>query len=394
MADKFQYLYQDPTDVLAITGSTPFGIYDNDVAFQSESVQLCKFVARKLGHPVMQLEFNSGSIYACYEEAVSEYSSHINNYNIKNWMWEKYGTDSKTNITSSMGTGSNEPVVPNMGFVTELSQQYGQASNVGGNATLHSGSITLSEKQEYDLQTESTISSSHTGKRLEIQRVFNQGPSAITRFYDPFAGSFEQRNMLDNFGMGNVAPAVSFILRPISHDITRAGMIETNDYIRKSNYSFELTNNKLKIFPIPDLNDVGDKLFFHYYVRDEARSTSRTYMDGKTSDPSNVPYKFITYTEINAPGRQWIRQYTLALAKELLGIIRSKYSSMPIPNGDVNLDGEALKSEGREEQSTLIEQLKELLEQTSVSEKAKIEQETAEAQQQVLNKAPLGIYIG
>ena len=394
MADKFQYLYQDPTDVLAITGSTPFGIYDNDVAFQSESVQLCKFVARKLGYPVMQLEFNSGSIYACYEEAVSEYSSHINNYNIKNWMWEKYGTDSKTNITSSMGTGSNEPVVPNMGFVTELSQQYGQASNIGGNATLHSGSITLSEKQEYDLQTESTISSSHTGKRLEIQRVFNQGPSAITRFYDPFAGSFEQRNMLDNFGMGNVAPAVSFILRPISHDITRAGMIETNDYIRKSNYSFELTNNKLKIFPIPDLNDVGDKLFFHYYVRDEARSTSRTYMDGKTSDPSNVPYKFITYTEINAPGRQWIRQYTLALAKELLGIIRSKYSSMPIPNGDVNLDGEALKSEGREEQSTLIEQLKELLEQTSVSEKAKIEQETAEAQQQVLNKAPLGIYIG
>ena len=394
MADKFQYLYQDPTDVLAITGSTPFGIYDNDVAFQSESVQLCKFVARKLGYPVMQLEFNSGSIYACYEEAVSEYSSHINNYNIKNWMWEKYGTDSKTNITSSMGTGSNEPVVPNMGFVTELSQQYGQASNIGGNATLHSGSITLSEKQEYDLQTESTISSSHTGKRLEIQRVFNQGPSAITRFYDPFAGSFEQRNMLDNFGMGNVAPAVSFILRPISHDITRAGMIETNDYIRKSNYSFELTNNKLKIFPIPDLNDVGDKLFFHYYVRDEARSTSRTYMDGKTSDPSNVPYKFITYTEINASGRQWIRQYTLALAKELLGIIRSKYSSMPIPNGDVNLDGEALKSEGREEQSTLIEQLKELLEQTSVSEKAKIEQETAEAQQQVLNKAPLGIYIG
>ena len=394
MADKFQYLYEDPTDVLQITGSTPFGIYDNDNAFKNESVQLCKFVARKLGHPVMQLEFNSGSIYACYEEAVSEYSTHINNYNIKNWMWEKYGTDSRTNVTSSMSTGSNEPVIPNMGFVTELSQQYGQASNVGGNVTLHSGSIVLSEKQEYDLQTESTISSSHTGKRLEIQKVFNQGPSAITRFYDPFAGSFEQRNMLDSFGMGNVAPAVSFILRPISHDITRASMIETNDYIRKSNYSFELTNNKLKIFPVPNANDVGDKIYFHYYVRDEARDTNRTYMEGKTSDPSNVPYKFITYTEINAPGRQWIRQYTLALSKELLGIIRSKYSSMPIPNGDVNLDGEALKSEGREEQSTLIEQLKELLEQTSVSEKAKIEQETAEAQQQVLNKAPLGIYIG
>ena len=394
MADKFQYLYEDPTDVQAITGSTPFGIYDGDNAFVSESVKLCKFVARKLGHPVMQLEFNSGSIYACYEEAVSEYSSHINNYNIKNWMWEKYGTDTRTNITESMGTGSNEPVTPNMGFITEISQQYGQAANVGGGATLHSGSITLEAKQEYDLQTESTISASHSGERLEVQRVFNQGPSAITRFYDPFAGSFDQRNMLDSFGMGNVAPAVSFILRPISHDITRASMIETNDYIRKSNYSFELVNNKLRIFPLPTASEVGNKIYFQYYVRDEARNTKRSYTEGKTSDPSNVPYKFITYTEINAPGRQWIRQYTLALAKELLGLIRSKYSSMPIPNGDVNLDGEALKSEGREEQSTLIEQLKELLEQTSVSEKAKIEQETAEAQQSVLGKAPLGIYIG
>jgi len=148
---KFDFLYTDPTSVNQVTGSTPYGIYDTDAQFQSESLQVCKYVSRKLGHPVMQLEFNSGSIYACYEEAVSEYSSHINNYNIKNWMWEKYGTDSKTNITSSMGTGSNEPVVPNMGFVTELSQQYGQASNVGGNATLHSGSITLSDnKQVYD----------------------------------------------------------------------------------------------------------------------------------------------------------------------------------------------------------------------------------------------------
>ena len=394
MADKFQYLYEDPTNVTAITGSTPFGIYDGDNAFVSESVKLCKFVSRKLGHPVMQLEFNSGSIYACYEEAVSEYSAHINNYNIKNWMWEKYGTDTRINVTSSMGTGSNEPVTPNMGFITEISQQYGQAANVGGGATLHSGSITLEAKQEYDLQTESTISASHSGERLEVQRVFNQGPSAITRFYDPFAGSFDQRNMLDSFGMGNVAPAVSFILRPISHDITRASMIETNDYIRKSNYSFEIVNNKLRIFPLPTASEVGNKIYFQYYVRDEARNTKRSYTEGKTSDPSNVPYKFITYTEINAPGRQWIRQYTLALAKELLGLIRSKYSSMPIPNGDVNLDGEALKSEGREEQSTLVEQLKELLEQTSVSEKAKIEQETADAQQSVLGKAPLGIYIG
>ena len=111
---------------------------------------------------------------------------------------------------------------------------------------MHTGSITLSgSKQVYDLQTESNLPSSHNGKRLEIQEVFNYGPSSITRFYDPFTGNYDQRNMLDNFGMGNVSPAVSFILRPVSHDITRAQAIETSDKIRKSAYSFELINNQM-----------------------------------------------------------------------------------------------------------------------------------------------------
>ena len=85
---------------------------------------------------------------------------------------------------------------------------------------------------------------------------------------------------------------------------------------------------------------------------------------------------------------------TLALAKELLGLIRSKYASMPLPNGEVSLDGEALKAEGREEKANLLEELKEFLDSVSLSEGARKEQEQAEAQQQVLNKAPLNIYIG
>ena len=114
----------------------------------------------------------------------------------------------------------------------------------------------------------------------------------------------------------------------------------------------------------------------------------------KVSDPSNVPYQFITYEEINASGRQWIRKMTLALAKELLGIIRSKYASMPLPNGEVSLDGEGLKAEGREEKINLIEELKEFLESVSLSERARQEQEQADANQAVLAKAPLQIYIG
>ena len=148
MADKFQFVYEDPTNVDQITGSTPYGTYDNDSSFVSESIGLCKFVARRLGHPVMQLEMNSGSIYAMYEEAVNEYSQQMNHYNMKNWMWNSYGSENRksgsqygNNASASMGTGSFEPQTPSMGTTFMLSEQYGQAALVGGNSTLYSGSI-------------------------------------------------------------------------------------------------------------------------------------------------------------------------------------------------------------------------------------------------------------
>ena len=309
-------------------------------------------------------------------------------------MWEHYGSTNRQ--SSSLGDmGSHEPEAPHMGTTFLLSEQYGEAVNVGGGITMHTGSITLTgSKQVYNLETESNIVSTHENKRLEIQKVFNQGPAAISKFYDPFAGTYDNIEMLDAFGFGNVSPAVSYILRPISYDLARANAIETNDLIRKSAYSFEIINNQMRIFPAPESDDAGEKIYFHYYVKEDKQGVTRTYTNSKVSDPSNIPYKFITYSEINASGRQWIRKYTLGLAKELLGIIRSKYSALPLPNGEVGMDGEALKSEGREEKANALEELKEFLDSVSLAEGARKEQEVAESQQQVLNKAPLKIYIG
>ena len=282
---KFKYIYSDPDSSLGIIGETPYGIYDDDIEFQNDSLTVCKYVSRKLGHPVMQLEFNSSSIYATFEEAVSEYSQQINHYNMKNWLWEHYGSTVRESGSTYAGTGAHEPESAHMGTSFILSEQYGEAVNVGGGLTLHSGSITLtSSKQVYDLQTESSITGSHTGKRLEVQRVFNYGPSSMLKFYDPYAGSFDQQQMLDSMGMGNVSPAVSFVLRPISYDITRAQAIETSDKVRKSNYSFELQNNKLRIFPRPKNEDSGSKMYFQYYVKDDKQSTSRSWTQGKVSD--------------------------------------------------------------------------------------------------------------
>ena len=390
---KFNFIYEDPSTYT--TGQTPHGIYDADSEFQSDSLTVCKYVATKLGHPVMQLEFNSGSMYACFEEAVSEYSQQINHYNTKNWMWEHYGNSSTQ--TGMSGTGSHQPETPVGGLsLFTLSEQYGQAIGVGGNTTMFTGSLTLtSSKQVYDLPTESTLESTlSTGDRIEVQRVFNDGPAAISKFYDPFAGAYDNIEMLDSFGFGNVSPAVSYVMRPISYDLARANAIETNDLVRKSAYSFELINNKLRIFPLPNSKDAGAKIYFHYYKRDSMVDVTQTYTNNKVSDPSNIPYKFIVYNEINSMGRNWIRKYTLALAKELLGIIRSKYASLPLPNGEVSMDGEALKSEGREEKANLSEELNTFLEAVSKKEQVITEQEVANAQQEVLNKAPLKIYIG
>ena len=389
---KLDYAYTDPSSF--VVGETPYGTYDSDSTFQSDIVSVTKWCAQRLGFPVLQLEIPSGSIYACFEESVNEYSQHINNYNIKNWMWEQYGE--KNRISGSLSTGSANPVTPSLGLSVTLSDKYGQVVGLSENYDLKKGFITLSgSKQDYDLQ-DVWANVSESGKRIEVHRVFNHMPAAVSRFYDPYAGSFDQRQLLDAFGFGNVSPAISFVLKPISYDLARANAIETSDLIRKSAYSFELHNNNLRIFPIPLSGDAGEKIWFEYYVKDDIRNSDNANagLQGGVSDPSNVPYKFITYSSINQPGRQWIRKYTYALAKELLGIIRSKYSSMPIPDGEVTLDGEALKTEGREEKTQLLEELKEFLESVSLTEKLKAEAEEANAQQEVLQKAPLNIFIG
>ena len=390
---KLDYAYSDPSGTF-ISGQTPYGTYDADSTFQSDIQSVTKWVAKRLGFPVLQLEIPSGSIYACFEESINEYSQHINNYNIKNWMWEQYGE--KSRISGSLSTGSFDPVVPTQGPSVTLSEKYGSLVNMGGNVDLKKGFITISaSKQDYDLQ-DVWASVSESSQRIEVQRVFNHAPSSITRFYDPYAGTFDQRQLLDSFGFGNVSPGISFILKPISYDLARANAIETSDLVRKSAYSFEIHNNVLRIFPNPTSNDNGEKIYFEYYVKNDIRNTNpvSASMQGGVSDPSNVPYKFITYSSINAPGRQWIRKYTYALSKELLGIIRSKYSALPIPDAEITLDGEALKAEGREEKTQLLEELKEFLESVSLTEKLKAEAEESNAQREVLAKAPLQIYIG
>jgi hypothetical protein len=181
------------------------------------------------------------------------------------------------------------------------------------------------------------------------------------------------------------------MLMPIFEDLQRFQHIEFNDQIRKSAFTFNIVNNKLQIWPRPTSTY---KLWFEYIVKDEYDNNSTVITPGVVADYSNIGYDFMTYSQINDVGKQWIRKYSLALAKELLGAIREKYSTVPIPGSEVSLDGAALRAEAQTEKDQLVEQLRENLQEVSNKVRYETEAENAENQQKLMNKVPINIYIG
>tara|TARA_Y100000592_G_scaffold53646_1_gene84632 strand:+ start:2590 stop:3759 length:1170 start_codon:yes stop_codon:yes gene_type:complete len=375
------------------TGQTPYGFYDSDSEFSGSGAhsvdRFADWAAKRLGHPIIDVELQSGSFYACYEESITEYSAQVNQFNIKDNLLSLQGQSTGSNLT-------HRPVTNSFGRFITLSEQYGTEAGVGGTVDFKTGSIDIvSGTQEYDLNTlwtnvsESVASS---GSGIEVRKVYYEGPAAVNKYFDPYAGvNSNNLNLLDSFGWGNYSPAIQFLLMPMYADLLRIQAIELNDQIRKSAYSFELVNNKLRIFPKPT---EGYKLYFKYLIKDDRGNPLKGSSVGRVSDISNAPYDNMEFRHINDVGKQWIKKYALALCKELLGTIRSKYGSVPIPNGEVTMDGDTLRNEASAEKETLVTQLREILEQTSRKAMMEAERDEADALQEKLQKVPYPIYIG
>ena len=371
------------------SSQTPYGFYDTDTEFSgsgNHSVdKFADWASKRLGYPIVEVEMPSGSFYACYEESITEYSAQVNQFNIRDNLLSLQGQSTSSAIT-------HRKVTPTFGRAIELSEQYGTEAGVGGTISFKTGSINIiSGSQQYDLNTLwSNVSES--GKAIEVRKVHYEASPAVTRYFDPYAGTGDgSYNMLDSFGWGNNSPAVSFMMMPIYADLLKVQAIEFNDQIRKSGYSFELVNNNLRIFPKPTSNY---KLHFKYLVKEDRNNTLQGTSNGVISDFSNAPYDNMLFKDINDVGKQWIKKYALALCKELLGSIRSKYASLPIPNAETTLDGDTLRTEATAEKEILVTQLREMLESTS--RKALLEADKDEAQhlQEKLQKVPYPIYIG
>jgi hypothetical protein len=370
-------------------GQTPFGIYDNDYVFGEDAPKVALWCARRLGYPIQNVELIDENFYACFEEAASEYSAQVNQFNIRNNLTSLLGKPIGTNYSQKMVQGTNLP------YLVGLADSYGTQVGVGGNTDIKKGSIQLvAGQQEYDLDT-LFADVSESGKKIDITRVFHEAVPAINRFFDPYSVSGQGTlNLIDEFGFGSFSPAAQFILMPMYEDMLRIQAIEFNDQFRKSAFTFNIVNNKIRVFPIPSSTTLMTTLFFDYIVRDEYFANSTIVKGDVVSDYSDVEYDFISYRKINDVGRQWIRKYTLALVKELLGAVREKYSTIPIPGSEISLDGGALRAEAQNEKDNLMTQLRETLEELSRKNQFEYRNSEATQTQEMLQKIPLAIYIG
>ena len=374
----------------AVSGTTPFGLYDTDSEFQTEAPQFATWCARRLGYPIMDIELQDTQFYACLEESVSEYGAQVNQFNIRDNLFHLKGQSTSSNFT-------HRRVKPTLGENIFISEEYGSEALVGGTTEVKRTAVTVnSGSQTYDLNS-LVADVSESGAAIEVKRVHYEARPAVTRYFDPYASTgFGTYNMLDGFGFGSYSPAITFVLQPIYADLLRIQAIEFNDQIRKSAYSFDIKNNQMRIFPVPT---ASGSVWVDYVITSERDNPlksrfSASIDDSVVSDYSNVNYNFMKYSNINDVGKQWIRKYTFALSKELLGIIRSKYGTIPIPNAEVSLDGDTLRAEATAEKEQLIEQLRENLEQTSRKALLEAQKDESDFQQETLRKVPYPIYIG
>jgi len=376
------------------SGNTPYGFYDSDTEFSgSGNHSIDKFAdwsAKRLGYPIVEVELQDVQFYACYEEAITEYSAQVNQFNIRDNMLALQGQETGSGATKTDLT--HRKLTPTIGRNIQLAEQYGSEAGVGGTVDFKTGSIEItSGSQVYDLDA-LYAQVSESGNAIEIRKVHYEGSPAITRYFDPYAGTGDgSYNMLDSFGWGNNSPAVQFMMMPMYADLLKVQAIEFNDQIRKSAYSFELRNNKLRIFPNPTSTYT---LHFDYIVKKDRNNTLQGTSDGVITDFSNAPFNNMTFADINEVGKQWIKKYGLALCKELLGTIRSKYASLPIPGAETTLDGDTLRTEAATEKETLVTQLREMLEQMSRKALLEADKDEAEFLNEKLNKVPIPIFIG
>ena len=408
--------------VLTSTGSTdlvaaacPIGTYTGSADFISGASAQVSYVFKKLGGDVVDIEITPDNVYASYEEAVLEYSYIVNMHQGKNVLSTVLGSPTGTfdhqGALKSGPSGSNTKYPRfSLGYSQRVGDGAATAAGFGGIVPQYSASFrTVQDVQDYDIQSiiqsasnsgvdQAGRSVDYAGKvdnsRVRVTKVFYRSPRAMWRFYGYYGGV----GVVGNYSTyGQFADDSTFEVIPTWQNKMQAIMYEDSIYTRTSHYSYELLDNHIRLYPTPSNFgfDPTDEIWFRFYIDLQPFETG-SYNSGVegVNNINTVPFDNIPFTNINSMGQQWIRKYSLALCKEMLGQIRGKFTTMPIPGESVTLNHSELLSQAKEEQQQLKDKLTEMLKEIEYPELAKKDQELSDASTNVLKISPLGIYVG
>mgnify|MGYP001157359824 FL=1 len=403
---------------------TPIGVYDAHTDFLSGAADQINYTYQKLGGDILDIELTTGSVYAAYEEAVLEYSYIVNMHQSKNILSDILGMTTGTfdhdgelkegPLSSSLSGTHIALKYPKVTFA--LNQKYGDAVStqvgIGGLTTIYSGSFApIDDLQDYDLGAIILSASNNnldvatgnpvpysglvSGKRVIVDKVYYKSPHAMWRFFGYYGGLNTVGNLAN---YGQYADDSTFQLIPVWQNKSQAMEFEDAIYTRNSHYSFQLDNNKLRIFPIPVSPGSVTPEFFHFDFRilDDAWTETSGSVSGieGVNNMNTIPFANIPYANINSIGKQWIRRFALALSKETLGQVRSKFATVPIPGESVTLNGTALISEAREEQTNLRGELSDVLDQLTYQALAAKDSEISDNVNNLSQKIPAGVFVG
>lgn len=365
-----QYSYSQSFGQLAVSGSTPYGTYDNDQSFLTECNKTSLWIVRKLGHPVLNVELNDIHLYGSYEEATLKYNSIITSHQATNWFLDYIGSK----VSSSADNFTNQLPRSDLSFLKRLIEPYGIEANVNTNVTLYSGSFVLAQDQQtIDLNEWQSIN--EPSYSIDIQNVYHQPtPSMLKSAY--FGAGITDFQLdwysADYGGLAVGAGMYARRIHPVFSNVLREQQTEMYHTVRRGNYSYILHNNFLRLTPTPNSSLT---VWFTYYKQDPNKEynvlqADATVTGGDThhlvTSIADIPFQEIVYSTLNPMAKDWIRRYTMAISKEILGHIRGKFSSIPIPNSEVTLNADNLLSDAKEEKTTLIEELNASLESLSI----------------------------
>mgnify|MGYP004392809051 FL=1 len=166
-------------------------------------------------------------------------------------------------------------------------------------------------------------------------------------------------------------------------------------YTRNSHYSYEIKNNNLRIFPKPTTVS-PTTIWVEFTIQEDAwnEETDRSSGHDGVNNMNTLPFANLPYKNINSIGKQWIRRFALALTKEMLGQVRGKFGSIPIPGNDLQLNASDLLNQAKDEQEKLREELKTILDELTYAKLSETQSAIVKTAQETMATVPVGLLVG